>query len=243
MTNRDLITNDLLAATGTSINATQEMLALGLSNIFGSFVSALPSAGAFTRSAVSSASGVQTPMAGLYSGKEELTTLHLNLQIDLYSVRMRGTRGEASSRNLSRIITHHNVLLHNTINISCIIREIYDSNPGAIARNMQYDSETLYDNMRDGRHERARKRCEKKINNANDVAFRRYHGIAGAELLNALFLLHSTCDAIGGVDKRRAIHDRPKDHKSTLERKQSVLRFHLRVHRLDVTRMERRRLT
>lgn len=62
-------------AMGASVNATQEMLALGLSNILGSFVSALPSAGAFTRSAVSSASGVQTPMAGLYSGTMALLAL------------------------------------------------------------------------------------------------------------------------------------------------------------------------
>ncbi|XP_012058265.1 PREDICTED: sodium-independent sulfate anion transporter-like [Atta cephalotes] len=62
-------------ALGTSINATQEMLALGLSNIVGSFVSSLPTTGAFTRSAVSSASGVQTPMAGLYSGTMVLLAL------------------------------------------------------------------------------------------------------------------------------------------------------------------------
>jgi len=60
---------------GTSVNATQEMLALGLSNIVGSFVSSLPTTGAFTRSAVSSASGVQTPMAGLYSGNGENLTI------------------------------------------------------------------------------------------------------------------------------------------------------------------------
>ncbi|KYQ56537.1 Sodium-independent sulfate anion transporter [Trachymyrmex zeteki] len=62
-------------ALGTSINATQEMLALGLSNIVGSFVSSLPTTGAFTRSAVSNASGVQTPMAGLYSGTMVLLAL------------------------------------------------------------------------------------------------------------------------------------------------------------------------
>lgn len=44
------------------------MLTLGLCNIFGSFVSSMPTAGAFTRSAVVSASGVRTPMAGIYVG-------------------------------------------------------------------------------------------------------------------------------------------------------------------------------
>ncbi|XP_050581045.1 sodium-independent sulfate anion transporter-like isoform X2 [Bombus affinis] len=55
-------------ASGSSVNATQEMLTLGLCNIFGSFVSSMPAAGAFTRSAVVSASGVRTPMAGIYVG-------------------------------------------------------------------------------------------------------------------------------------------------------------------------------
>lgn len=60
---------------GANVNATQEMLVLGLSNICGSFVSSLPTAGAFTRSAVSSASGIQTPLAGLYSGIMALLAL------------------------------------------------------------------------------------------------------------------------------------------------------------------------
>nr|XP_012233809.1 PREDICTED: sodium-independent sulfate anion transporter-like [Linepithema humile] len=62
-------------ATDVSVNATQEMLTLGLCNILGSFVSSMPTAGAFTRSAVSSASGIQTPMAGLYSGTMTLLAL------------------------------------------------------------------------------------------------------------------------------------------------------------------------
>ncbi|KAH0945080.1 hypothetical protein HN011_004172 [Eciton burchellii] len=57
------------------VNATQEMLTLGLCNILGSFVSSMPTTGAFTRSAVSSASGIQTPMAGLYSGIMALLAL------------------------------------------------------------------------------------------------------------------------------------------------------------------------
>lgn len=55
-------------ASGTVVNATQEMLTLGLCNILGSLFSSMPSTGAFTRSAVLSASGVQTPMAGVYVG-------------------------------------------------------------------------------------------------------------------------------------------------------------------------------
>ncbi|XP_011347517.1 sodium-independent sulfate anion transporter isoform X2 [Ooceraea biroi] len=62
-------------AAGAPVNATQEMLTLGLCNILGSFVSSMPTTGAFTRSAVSSASGIQTPMAGLYSGTMALLAL------------------------------------------------------------------------------------------------------------------------------------------------------------------------
>ncbi|EFN76472.1 Sodium-independent sulfate anion transporter [Harpegnathos saltator] len=62
-------------AKGANVNATQEMLTLGLCNIIGSFVSSMPTAGAFTRSAVSSASGIQTSMAGLYSGTMTLLAL------------------------------------------------------------------------------------------------------------------------------------------------------------------------
>ncbi|XP_063240337.1 sodium-independent sulfate anion transporter-like [Bacillus rossius redtenbacheri] len=52
---------------GQSLDATQEMLTLGLCNVFGSFVQSVPTTGAFSRSAVSNASGIRTPMAGLYS--------------------------------------------------------------------------------------------------------------------------------------------------------------------------------
>ncbi|EFN65713.1 Sodium-independent sulfate anion transporter [Camponotus floridanus] len=62
-------------AMGAAVNATQEMLTLGLCNIFGSFVSSMPTTGAFTRSAVGSASGIQTPMAGLYSATMTLLAL------------------------------------------------------------------------------------------------------------------------------------------------------------------------
>ncbi|XP_050539347.1 sodium-independent sulfate anion transporter-like isoform X2 [Daktulosphaira vitifoliae] len=62
-------------ANGGTINATQEMLALATCNIFGSFIRSMPVCGAFTRSAVSQASGVQTPMSGIYS------TVLMNLAI------------------------------------------------------------------------------------------------------------------------------------------------------------------
>ncbi|XP_017764524.1 PREDICTED: sodium-independent sulfate anion transporter-like [Eufriesea mexicana] len=55
-------------AMGESLDATQEMLALGLSNIFGSFVRSMPVTGSFTRTAVNHASGVKTTFGGLFTG-------------------------------------------------------------------------------------------------------------------------------------------------------------------------------
>jgi len=46
------------------------MVALGVCNMMGSLAGSMPTCGAFTRSAVSQTSGVRTPMAGLYSGKQ-----------------------------------------------------------------------------------------------------------------------------------------------------------------------------
>lgn len=53
------------------------MMTLGLCNVVGSFFKSMPVCGAFTRSAVSNASGVKTPMAGLYSSI--MTVLALSL--------------------------------------------------------------------------------------------------------------------------------------------------------------------
>ncbi|XP_054000598.1 sodium-independent sulfate anion transporter-like isoform X2 [Hylaeus anthracinus] len=55
-------------AKGKTVDANQEMLALGLCNIFGSFVRSMPATGSFTRTAVNNASGVKTPMGGLITG-------------------------------------------------------------------------------------------------------------------------------------------------------------------------------
>ncbi|XP_041978045.1 sodium-independent sulfate anion transporter-like [Aricia agestis] len=57
------------------VDATQEMLTLGLCNVVGSLFRAMPTCGAFTRSAVSDSSGVRTPAAGLYSGLISLMAL------------------------------------------------------------------------------------------------------------------------------------------------------------------------
>ena len=53
---------------GRPVDASQEMVALGLCNIFGSFVQSMPTTGSFSRTAVNSASGVRTPLGGVYTG-------------------------------------------------------------------------------------------------------------------------------------------------------------------------------
>nr|CAD7198906.1 unnamed protein product [Timema douglasi] len=51
-----------------SVDATQEMLALGLINVLGSFVGSMPVTGSFTRTAVNNASGVRTQLGGIITG-------------------------------------------------------------------------------------------------------------------------------------------------------------------------------
>uniref|UniRef100_A0A182PZV9 SLC26A/SulP transporter domain-containing protein n=1 Tax=Anopheles farauti TaxID=69004 RepID=A0A182PZV9_9DIPT len=62
---------------GKAIDATQEMIALGLSNIAGSFVSSMPVTGSFTRSAVNNNSGVRTQFGGVTTGVVVLLALGL----------------------------------------------------------------------------------------------------------------------------------------------------------------------
>ncbi|GBP59958.1 Sodium-independent sulfate anion transporter [Eumeta japonica] len=62
---------------GRTLNATQEIIALGMCNAVGSFFRSFPVNGSFTRSAVSDASGVRTPAAGFYTGIIVLMTLGL----------------------------------------------------------------------------------------------------------------------------------------------------------------------
>lgn len=50
------------------LDATQEMLALGICNIAGSFFGAFPGTGSFSRSAVNHNSGVATPFGGIITG-------------------------------------------------------------------------------------------------------------------------------------------------------------------------------
>lgn len=51
-----------------TIDCSQELIAIGVANIFGSFVSAYPVTGSFSRSIVQSNSGAKTTSAGLFTG-------------------------------------------------------------------------------------------------------------------------------------------------------------------------------
>lgn len=55
-------------AQGRTVDATQEIIALGCCNLLGCFVSSMPVTGSFTRTAVNSASGSRTPFGGIVTG-------------------------------------------------------------------------------------------------------------------------------------------------------------------------------
>uniref|UniRef100_A0A6M2DZU5 Putative sulfate/bicarbonate/oxalate exchanger sat-1 n=1 Tax=Xenopsylla cheopis TaxID=163159 RepID=A0A6M2DZU5_XENCH len=55
-------------ANGKSVDATQELLAIGAANIGNSFVQGFPGTGSLSRGAVNNASGARTPLGGLYTG-------------------------------------------------------------------------------------------------------------------------------------------------------------------------------
>lgn len=57
-----------ILANGKAVDATQELLAIGLSNIANSFFQAFPGTGSLSRSAVISSSGVRTTLNGIYTG-------------------------------------------------------------------------------------------------------------------------------------------------------------------------------
>lgn len=60
---------------GKKLDSTQEMIAIGMSNLMGSFFSAFPVSGSFSRSAVNHSSGVRTPLAGVVTGSLVLLAL------------------------------------------------------------------------------------------------------------------------------------------------------------------------
>ncbi|XP_067634444.1 sodium-independent sulfate anion transporter isoform X2 [Eurosta solidaginis] len=69
---------------GKVVNASQEMIALGMCNIMGSFVSSMPVTGSFTRTAINNASGVKTPLGGIVTGTMVLLALAFLTQTFYY---------------------------------------------------------------------------------------------------------------------------------------------------------------
>lgn len=55
-------------ANGKTVDATQELIAIGLCNIGNSMCHGFPGSGSLSRSAVNNSSGVRTPLGGLYTG-------------------------------------------------------------------------------------------------------------------------------------------------------------------------------
>ncbi|CAI0443023.1 unnamed protein product [Linum tenue] len=62
------IAKALAAKNGYELDSSQELVGLGLANIFGSFFSSYPSTGSFSRSAVSNESGAKTGLSGIITG-------------------------------------------------------------------------------------------------------------------------------------------------------------------------------
>jgi sodium-independent sulfate anion transporter 11 len=58
----------VVTANGKPVDATQELLAMGICNIGNSLVQGFPGTGSLSRSAVNNSSGVRTPLGGLYTG-------------------------------------------------------------------------------------------------------------------------------------------------------------------------------
>lgn len=61
---------------GYVINPSQELLAIGITNIFGPFFGAYPATGSFSRTAIKSKAGVRTPLAGIYTAIVVLLALY-----------------------------------------------------------------------------------------------------------------------------------------------------------------------
>ena len=71
---------------GKGVDATQEMLALGVSNIAGAFIGSIPTSGSFTRSAINNTSGVKTPFGGFFTGRLSYICRHPSVSFPLFHI-------------------------------------------------------------------------------------------------------------------------------------------------------------
>lgn len=67
-----------------AIDPSQEMVAIGMTNVFGPFLGAYPSTGSFSRTAIKSKAGVRTPAAGVVSGIVVLLATYLLTAVFFY---------------------------------------------------------------------------------------------------------------------------------------------------------------
>jgi len=67
-----------------TINPSQELVAIGITNIFGAFFGAYPATGSFSRTAIKSKAGVRTPIAGVYTGILVLLAIYLLKAVFFY---------------------------------------------------------------------------------------------------------------------------------------------------------------
>lgn len=67
-----------------TINPSQEMIAIGITNIFGPFFGGYPATGSFSRTAIKSKAGVRTPFAGVITGVVVLLAIYLLTAVFFY---------------------------------------------------------------------------------------------------------------------------------------------------------------
>ncbi|CAG8592920.1 3151_t:CDS:2, partial [Acaulospora colombiana] len=67
-----------------TIQPSQELIAIGITNIFGSFLGSYPATGSFSRSAIKARSGVRTPLADIFTGALVLLSLYVLTPVFTY---------------------------------------------------------------------------------------------------------------------------------------------------------------
>ncbi|KAK2832064.1 hypothetical protein FQN49_006888 [Arthroderma sp. PD_2] len=66
------------------INPSQELVAIGFTNLFGPFLGAYPATGSFSRTAIKSKAGVRTPLAGIFTAAIVLLALYALTSVFYY---------------------------------------------------------------------------------------------------------------------------------------------------------------
>lgn len=78
------------------INPSQELVAMGFTNVFGPFLGGYPATGSFSRTAIKSKAGVRTPLAGIFTAVVVLLALYALTSVFFF----------IPSASLSAIIIH-----------------------------------------------------------------------------------------------------------------------------------------